>query len=272
MENVIVMLNDSIRDWIAIFGLLLGLIQTAIAFHQLKGNRDRIAEHGGNPASAADVQSRKSSDQELIQVNASNLVSIFLAGWLRFSGGLYVGAICTSFGLSVVFGYEQSLRSWVVGIFFVVAIIQSFAFLSLLFEGQHVVNKKFGDKSSRWYLLGTIVLAVFVTILPTIWALLSFEQYTVVFAVSQLSAPAVYVLLMLIGLAEKVFDSIFFVINDFRDWILSLPRRAKLQKSARRIQSRYESALGKQKFQSVQDNDPCPCGSGKKFKNCHGLH
>jgi hypothetical protein len=22
-------------------------------------------------------------------------------------------------------------------------------------------------------------------------------------------------------------------------------------------------------FSSVERNDPCPCGSGKKFKNCH---
>ncbi|MBN2904553.1 MAG: SEC-C domain-containing protein, partial [Enterococcus sp.] len=23
-------------------------------------------------------------------------------------------------------------------------------------------------------------------------------------------------------------------------------------------------------FKNVGRNDPCPCGSGKKFKNCHG--
>ncbi|WP_032800611.1 SEC-C metal-binding domain-containing protein, partial [Streptococcus sobrinus] len=25
-------------------------------------------------------------------------------------------------------------------------------------------------------------------------------------------------------------------------------------------------------FTNVKRNDPCPCGSGKKFKNCHGRH
>ena len=25
-----------------------------------------------------------------------------------------------------------------------------------------------------------------------------------------------------------------------------------------------------QEMQSVGRNDPCPCGSGKKFKKCHG--
>lgn len=27
-----------------------------------------------------------------------------------------------------------------------------------------------------------------------------------------------------------------------------------------------------QNFDGVDRNDPCPCGSGKKFKNCHGRH
>ena len=25
-------------------------------------------------------------------------------------------------------------------------------------------------------------------------------------------------------------------------------------------------------FANVGRNDPCPCGSGKKFKKCHGAH
>jgi preprotein translocase subunit SecA len=30
------------------------------------------------------------------------------------------------------------------------------------------------------------------------------------------------------------------------------------------------SAIADQKFKDVGRNDPCPCGSGKKFKKCHG--
>ena len=29
-------------------------------------------------------------------------------------------------------------------------------------------------------------------------------------------------------------------------------------------------ALLQQRFKGVGRNDPCPCGSGKKFKKCHG--
>jgi len=28
--------------------------------------------------------------------------------------------------------------------------------------------------------------------------------------------------------------------------------------------------LLEQAFAGVQRNDPCPCGSGRKFKQCHG--
>jgi uncharacterized protein YecA (UPF0149 family) len=30
-------------------------------------------------------------------------------------------------------------------------------------------------------------------------------------------------------------------------------------------------SLPRDKFSGVGRNDPCPCGSGKKFKNCHGI-
>ncbi|HXB39235.1 MAG TPA: SEC-C metal-binding domain-containing protein, partial [Bacteroidia bacterium] len=55
------------------------------------------------------------------------------------------------------------------------------------------------------------------------------------------------------------------------------------QKKEQLVESRSEGAAGdegevKQKIkqqpvrveQKVGRNDPCPCGSGKKYKNCHG--
>lgn len=38
-----------------------------------------------------------------------------------------------------------------------------------------------------------------------------------------------------------------------------------------RIYERQASALIGDTFEGVNRNDPCPCGSGKKFKKCHGL-
>ena len=31
-----------------------------------------------------------------------------------------------------------------------------------------------------------------------------------------------------------------------------------------------QQVQGNVDFSKVKRNDPCPCGSGKKFKNCHG--
>ena len=42
------------------------------------------------------------------------------------------------------------------------------------------------------------------------------------------------------------------------------PRRAQQQPQGQRVQQiRAEPKVGR--------NDPCPCGSGKKYKNCHGV-
>jgi uncharacterized protein len=33
-----------------------------------------------------------------------------------------------------------------------------------------------------------------------------------------------------------------------------------------------EEAVLQRRFATAQRNDPCPCGSGRKFKHCHGRH
>jgi uncharacterized protein YchJ len=54
----------------------------------------------------------------------------------------------------------------------------------------------------------------------------------------------------------------------------------------RNLQENYLSAFLRANFDALRDlgilvnishvntrrNDPCPCGSGKKFKHCHGIH
>ena len=54
----------------------------------------------------------------------------------------------------------------------------------------------------------------------------------------------------------------------------------------RSLQENYLSAFLRTNFETLRDlgilvnishantrrNDPCPCGSGKKFKHCHGIH
>lgn len=41
------------------------------------------------------------------------------------------------------------------------------------------------------------------------------------------------------------------------------------EKVANREEARRQAEI-EARFRGVQRNDPCPCGSGKKFKNCHG--
>ena len=33
-----------------------------------------------------------------------------------------------------------------------------------------------------------------------------------------------------------------------------------------------EDTKREEAFAKCDRNDPCPCGSGRKFKHCHGLH
>ena len=56
-----------------------------------------------------------------------------------------------------------------------------------------------------------------------------------------------------------------------------MQRRQQQRAPARVRLSHGEAAGGSQKVETVRRdaekvgrNDPCPCGSGKKFKKCHG--
>jgi preprotein translocase subunit SecA len=39
---------------------------------------------------------------------------------------------------------------------------------------------------------------------------------------------------------------------------------------AQAVRSKPQPQQGGQHLEKVGRNDPCPCGSGKKFKKCHG--
>jgi len=47
-------------------------------------------------------------------------------------------------------------------------------------------------------------------------------------------------------------------------------RVGEIQESALKITAGGNSTSGIIKKQEVGRNDPCPCGSGKKYKRCHG--
>ena len=52
--------------------------------------------------------------------------------------------------------------------------------------------------------------------------------------------------------------------------------RAEEKQQNRKMSATHNEASALQNqdssiFANVSRNDPCPCGSGKKFKHCHGL-
>ena len=56
------------------------------------------------------------------------------------------------------------------------------------------------------------------------------------------------------------------------DWLYELPEWDELIDSKRRKELYKEQKLSTTvvKGPKISRNDPCPCGSGKKYKNCHG--
>ena len=46
--------------------------------------------------------------------------------------------------------------------------------------------------------------------------------------------------------------------------------RAKMEESTKQSQTNIEESQVNAKEKKIARNDPCPCGSGKKYKNCHG--
>ena len=66
------------------------------------------------------------------------------------------------------------------------------------------------------------------------------------------------------GLTKRIFD-----------WFLAQPKCRKLiffstAKAAADKPRTYRKADDSDPYVGVGRNDPCPCGSGKKFKHCHG--
>lgn len=75
------------------------------------------------------------------------------------------------------------------------------------------------------------------------------------------------------GLAASAFDS-YILEKVLKGWHPNFFLDNELKKlidfSVEEDNKRYKTTLRKQRFKGVGRNDLCPCGSGKKFKNCHG--
>lgn len=51
----------------------------------------------------------------------------------------------------------------------------------------------------------------------------------------------------------------------------NIPRSILLLRKIAQLRARRASTAGSARWTKVGRNDPCPCGSGKKYKRCCGL-
>lgn len=75
------------------------------------------------------------------------------------------------------------------------------------------------------------------------------------------------------GIAASAFDS--FILNRVANgwhpnFFLDDKIKASIDKCIKEKEKEEKQELLRQRFKGVGRNDPCPCGSGKKFKYCHG--
>ena len=56
------------------------------------------------------------------------------------------------------------------------------------------------------------------------------------------------------------------------DWLYGLPQWDKIfdAETKKRLYREQKQSGTVRKAKKIGRNDPCPCGSGKKYKNCHG--
>lgn len=76
-----------------------------------------------------------------------------------------------------------------------------------------------------------------------------------------------------LGVAASAFDS--FILNKVvQGWhpnfFLDNKVKERIDKCIKEKEKEEKEALLRERFKGVERNEPCPCGSGKKFKNCHG--
>ncbi len=74
---------------------------------------------------------------------------------------------------------------------------------------------------------------------------------------------------------RTIVDSFFRNLPSHHNYVQAQRERAAMQEQAARANYRIEQHRGggitvRRDVEKIGRNDPCPCGSGKKYKNCHG--
>lgn len=92
-------------------------------------------------------------------------------------------------------------------------------------------------------------------------------------AIRFITCNAIGLFSTLSGIAASAFDS--FILNKVAsgwhpDFFLDDKVKARIDKCIKEKEKEERQELLRHRFKGVGRNEPCPCGSGKKFKNCHG--
>ena len=68
---------------------------------------------------------------------------------------------------------------------------------------------------------------------------------------------------------EKLYKN---MVDAKADWLYGLPQWEKIfdEETRKRLYREQKASGTVRKPKKIGRNDPCPCGSGKKYKNCHG--
>lgn len=92
-------------------------------------------------------------------------------------------------------------------------------------------------------------------------------------AIRFITCNAIGIISTVSGIAASAFDS--FVLNKVvQGWhpnfFLDDKVKERIDKCIKEKEKEERETLLRERFKGVGRNEPCPCGSGKKFKNCHG--
>lgn len=92
-------------------------------------------------------------------------------------------------------------------------------------------------------------------------------------AIRFITCNAIGIFSTLSGIAASAFDS-YILSKVASGWhpnfFLDDKVKARIDKCINEKEKAEKQELLLQRFKGIGRNDPCPCGSGKKFKNCHG--
>ncbi|KAF5437251.1 hypothetical protein C5S35_04985 [Candidatus Methanophagaceae archaeon] len=86
-------------------------------------------------------------------------------------------------------------------------------------------------------------------------------------AIAELQGPALNLFSHQSELAPILLDKIKYVLND-KNYVERIKRHYRMFKDLIEEENKAEPSVKSDRMVKIGRNDPCPCGSGKKYKRC----